>query len=86
MGSPWAPLGINLATTARGQFDYYFYEIILYTGFLTVQLKKLKNYKIRSRKIGTLIKNEKQKCDLQVAPTGLNGFNIEIHRFFEFFI
>ena len=35
-----------------------------------------KNYKNRSRKIGTFKKNEKQKCDLQFAPTELDDFNI----------
>ena len=55
---------------------------ILYTEFLTVQSKNQKNYKNRSRKIGTLIINEKQKCDIQFAPTRLNEFRIEIPRKF----
>ena len=50
----------------------------LYTEFLIVQPKNQKNYKNRSKKIGTLTKNEKQKCDLQFAPTELNEFHIEI--------
>ena len=52
--------------------------LILYAGFLTVHSKNPKNSKNRSRKIGTSKKYEKQKCDLQFAPTGLNDFHIEI--------
>ena len=59
---------------------------MLYTEFLTVQSKNQKNYKNRSRKIGTLIKNEKQKCDLQFAPTELNEFHIEIPSIFNDFL
>ena len=44
------------------------------------------NYKNRSRKIGTLIKYEKQKCDLQFAPTELNEFHIEIPSIFMDFL
>ena len=41
-------------------------------------VKKSEKYKHRSGKIGTLIKYEKQKFDLQFAPTELNEFHIEI--------
>lgn len=58
----------------------------LYTEFLTVQSKNQKNLKNLSRKIRTLIKNEKQKCDLQFAPTRLNEFYIEYQYFYGFFI
>ena len=59
---------------------------LLYTEFLTVQSTNQKNYKNRSREIGTFIKNEKQKCDLQFAPTGLNEFHIEIPGIFMKFL
>ena len=48
----------------------------------SVQSKNQKNYKNRSRKIGASIKYEKQKCDLQFAPIGLNELHIEIPSIF----
>ena len=89
-GSPRAPLGpprgpMGPQGPPRTPWDHPPWTPlgpILYTEFLTVQSKNQKNYKNRSRKIGTLIKNEKQKCDLQFAPTGLNEFHIEIPSIF----
>ena len=79
LGSPGDP-GAPQGTPGRPQGNP------LYTEFLTVQSKNKKNYKKLSRKIGTLIKDKKQKFDLQFAPTGLNEFHIEIPGIFMDFL
>ena len=47
-------------------------------GIFDRTVKKSEKFKNRSRKIGAFKKNEKQKCDLQFAPTELNELLIEI--------
>ena len=48
-----------------------------YTVYLTVQSTNQENLKNRSRKIGTLVKFEKQKCQILSAPNEGNEFNIQ---------